>query len=298
MGDELAGQHPPLASPPGGAQAPDSVGSDPARRGPEHGVRGGTSAGGEDSRDTRRDRATRYLETARGILSCFELAPLLADRVTAAEASIFKGEFSSARLDETLLLKLHRRLAGDPAPDWAGRWRDIDVTVGRLAPPSPFQISMLMRGYALDMQARWPVAAGGATRRRVPQDNLHLTINARAELFPRHQPITTGILAGGLGKITRHDNFQFLRRTLRTGADAAAREWSELPHRADGAGFPFRRIAWRPSARPRHHRIAGGRRPTNLGSEPAPRHEGRRRTGQPGRHRITADTASGPSPEA
>ena len=155
---DVAGQHPALAGAPGGAQASDSVGSDPARCGREHGLREGTRAGGEDSRDTRPDRATRYLETARGVLSYSELAPHLADRVAAVEASIFKGEFSSASLDETLLLELHRRLAGDLVPDWAGGWRDQAVTVGRLEPPQPFQIPMLMRDYGLDLQARWPGA--------------------------------------------------------------------------------------------------------------------------------------------
>ncbi len=156
---DVAGQHPPLAGTPGGAQASDSVGSDPDRRGPEHGVREGTRAGGEDSRDTRPDRATRHLETARGILSYSELAPLLADRVAAVEASIFKGEFSSASLDEALPLELHRRLAGDLVPAWAGRWRDQAVTVGRMEPPPPFQVPLLMRDYARDLQARWPAAA-------------------------------------------------------------------------------------------------------------------------------------------
>jgi CRISPR-associated endonuclease/helicase Cas3 len=160
---DLAGQHPAMAGASGGAQAPDSVGSDPARRGREHGLRAGTGAAGEDSRDTRPDRATRYLETARGILSYSELAPLLAERVAAVEASIFKGDFSAHNLDETLLLELHRRLAGDLVPEWAGRWRDVAVTVGRLTPPPPFQIPLLMRQYALDLQARWPAAAAGAS---------------------------------------------------------------------------------------------------------------------------------------
>lgn len=160
--DDLAGQHPALAVAPGGTQAPDSVGGDPARRSREHGVREGTSCSGEDSRDTRPDRATRYIETAQGVLSYSELAPLLANRVTAVEASIFKGELSSVILDEGFLLELHRRIAGDLVPEWAGRWRDIAVTAGTLEPPPPYQVPILMRGYALDLQARWPAAAVGA----------------------------------------------------------------------------------------------------------------------------------------
>lgn len=156
---DLAGKHPALAGAPGGAQAPDSLGGDSARRGREHGLREGTCAGGEDSRDTRPDRATRYLETSRGILSYTELAPLLSDRVTAAEADLVKGAFASSPLDEILILDLHHRIAGDLVPDWAGRWRDIAVTVGKLEPPPPFQIPVLMRDFARDLQARWSAAA-------------------------------------------------------------------------------------------------------------------------------------------
>ena len=155
---DVAGKHSALAGTPGRAQAPDSLGGDPARRGPEHGVRAGTRAGGEDSRDTRPDRATRVIETTRGVLSYSELAPFLADRVTEIEASIFKAEFSSTALDDQFLLELHRRIAGDLMPEWAGRWRDLAVTVGRLEPPPPFQLPLLMRDYALDLRTRWPTA--------------------------------------------------------------------------------------------------------------------------------------------
>ena len=155
---DLAGKHPPLAVTPGGAQAPDSLGGDPARCGGEHGLREGIRLGGEDSRDTRPDRATRFVETTRGILSYTELAPLLSDRVTALEADLLKGVFASAALDETLILDLHRAIAGDLVPDWAGRWRDIAVTVGKLEPPPPHQVAVLMRDYTRDLQARWPGA--------------------------------------------------------------------------------------------------------------------------------------------
>lgn len=156
---DLAGEHPALAGSPGGAKAPDSLGGDSPRCGREHGLREGTRVGGEDSRDTRPDRATRFIETAQGILSYGELAPLLSDRVTALEAELIKGSFADAQISEDLFLDLHRRIAGDLVPNWAGRWRDIPVTVGPLEPPPPFQVPILMRDYARDLQARWPGVA-------------------------------------------------------------------------------------------------------------------------------------------
>lgn len=159
---DLAGKHPALEGAPGGAQASDSSGGDPARRGGEHGIREGASVGGEDSRDTRPGNATRHIETSLGILSYTQLAPLLAERVALVELHIYeRSAFAAAVLDEALILDLHRRIAGDLVPDWAGRWRDIAVTVGRLEPPPPFQVPMLMRDYALDLQARWPGAVSG-----------------------------------------------------------------------------------------------------------------------------------------
>lgn len=158
MGDELAGQHPEMAKAPGAAQAATPLGDDSGRRGPEHGVREGAGAGGDDSRDTRPDRATRFVETTRGTLSYAELAPLLAERVAATEAELYREAFASRPLDESLLLDLHARICGDLVPDLAGRWRPIEVRVGNLRPSLPHEVPLHMRDYALDLQARWPDA--------------------------------------------------------------------------------------------------------------------------------------------
>ena len=64
MPHDLEGKHHPLAEPHAGGETAPQVGVDPAGCGAEHGLRGRTSAGGEDSRDTRPDRATRLVETS------------------------------------------------------------------------------------------------------------------------------------------------------------------------------------------------------------------------------------------
>ena len=163
MNHDREGEHRPLAQPVAGGEAAPPVGGDPAGCGAEHGLRGGAGGGGEDSRDTRPDRATRFIETTQGTLSYAELAPLLAERVTAVEAALYAGEYAEHPLDEWLILDLHRRTCGDLVPEWAGKWRDIEVTVGRLKPALPFQLPMLMRDYGLDLQARWQAAAMGST---------------------------------------------------------------------------------------------------------------------------------------
>jgi fido (protein-threonine AMPylation protein) len=75
------------------------------------------------------------------------------------EAAILAGDYAAQPLDEALVLKLHRRVCADLVPEWAGKWRDIEVRVGRLQPPPPFQLPMLMRDYVSDLQARWAEAA-------------------------------------------------------------------------------------------------------------------------------------------
>ena len=156
---ELAGQHPPLAGTAGGAEAAHPLGGNPGGRGAEHGVRGGAGAGGEIARDTRPDRATRYLDTALGVLSYAQLAPLLADRVVVVEAAIYSGAFQARELADDLFLDLHTRICADLVPEWAGRWRSIEVRVGNLHPPLPHQVPVLMRDYARDLAARWEDAA-------------------------------------------------------------------------------------------------------------------------------------------
>lgn len=80
-------------------------------------------------------------------------------------------------------------------------------------------------------------------------------------------PVPVGILMGGVTNVVRHEDLPFRRWTLRARADAPACERSQLPHRANRARFPLRRIARQPSFRPGHHRIAGGRCPAKLGSD-------------------------------
>ena len=156
-------EHRTLAQPVAGGEAAPPLGRDPAGCGAEHVLRGGTGAGGEDSRNTRPDRATRFIETTHGVLSYAELAPLLADRVAVVEAALYAGAYEAHVLDEALILDLHRRSCEDLVPDWAGKWREIEVQVGKLRPALPFQLPMLMRDYVLDLQARWAAATTGST---------------------------------------------------------------------------------------------------------------------------------------
>ncbi|MBI4661861.1 MAG: Fic family protein [Verrucomicrobia bacterium] len=158
-GNELAEQHRPLAETTAAGQSPPPLGDHSRTGGAEHGLRGRASESADPPRDTRPDRATRFVETTRGVLSYGQLAPLLAERVVAVQADIEGGVYTQRPFEESLLLEFHRRVAGDLVPDWAGRWRAIEVRVGNLQPPPPHAVPLRMRDYCLDLQARWPEAA-------------------------------------------------------------------------------------------------------------------------------------------
>ncbi len=153
-------KHSPLASATPGGETPPEVGSNSHGCGGEHGLRRGAGHTGSDQGHTRPDRATRFIETARGIISYSELAPLLAERVTLIEADILSGVFEGRRIDDNLILDLHAGICRDLVPEWGGKWRSIEVRVGNLHPPLPHQVPVQMRDYALDLEARWEEASG------------------------------------------------------------------------------------------------------------------------------------------
>lgn len=98
--------------------------------------------------------ATRTVETTRGVLTYAQLAPLLAERVLAVEQQIAARDFQSRILDDSFTRFLHRAIAGDLVPDWAGQWRKMAVQVGAHEPPASHEIPVLMRNYSDDLAAR------------------------------------------------------------------------------------------------------------------------------------------------
>jgi CRISPR-associated endonuclease/helicase Cas3 len=126
----------------------------------------------EDS--TQPPDATRFIETARGVLSYAQLAPLLAERVLKIQQDIEDELFAGRPLDESLVLDFHREICGDLTPNWAGRFRDAEVRVGEHHPPPPYRVPQLMRDYFADLNTR-------ITALRDTNDPLLLELLAFAE---------------------------------------------------------------------------------------------------------------------
>ena len=62
--------------------------------------------------------------------------------------------YADRALDEELIRALHGDFCGDLVPDWAGRWRPIEVRVGTHEPPAPHLVPMAMRDYVRDLGTR------------------------------------------------------------------------------------------------------------------------------------------------
>ncbi len=153
-GQSLGKSHRTLAPPAGGGASTTPPGVDPPSRRQLHGDGGRAGGRSVDSGTTRPPHsATRYVETALGILSYQELAPLLAERVADAEFAISGRKFAHQPIHD-LLLDLHRHICADLIPDMAGRWRLRDVRVGEHQAPSHWQVPILMRNYAADLDVR------------------------------------------------------------------------------------------------------------------------------------------------
>ena len=126
--------------------------------------------------------ATRFIETARGVLSYDQLAPLLAEQVLSLERAIAEGSFAIEALSPELVCQFHRRLCGQLVPAWAGRWRTIEVRVGDHTPPPPFRIASLMLDYVADLNAR---LAGSAAHAELDLLTEHLAF-AEGRLLSIH----------------------------------------------------------------------------------------------------------------
>jgi fido (protein-threonine AMPylation protein) len=98
--------------------------------------------------------STRLFETAEGRLTY----PQLSERLAVALADIL-NEIVQAPPDQIVITPewiclLHRSLAGSLFPDWAGRYRDVNVQVSGHTPPAFYEVPGLMRLFCDDLAER------------------------------------------------------------------------------------------------------------------------------------------------
>ena len=118
----------------------------------EYGSSEGTPQEGKDS--TLPLDSTRYFETAQGILTYSQVSEILAVSVTKTIEAIIDQSPDDIHFTPEWICQLHNDIAGSLFPDWAGRFRDINVTVGTHTPPPYYEAPVHVRLYCEDLTAR------------------------------------------------------------------------------------------------------------------------------------------------
>ncbi len=127
-----------------------------------HGVREGTggykpskeaSQEGEDS--TRPVDSTRYFETTKGLKTYSEVYEDLAVAVARKIEYIIASDPDEIAITPEWICKIHKDIAGSLFPDWAGRFRDMNVQIGSHTPPPYYEVSVFVRLYCDDMNTRF-----------------------------------------------------------------------------------------------------------------------------------------------
>jgi fido (protein-threonine AMPylation protein) len=98
--------------------------------------------------------STREFETAEGRLSYQELSERLAVPLVAIYDEILQNRSDQIIITSEWLCGRHKCLAGHLFPDWAGRFRDVNVQVGSHTPPPYYEVPIHMRQFCDDLSAR------------------------------------------------------------------------------------------------------------------------------------------------
>lgn len=106
------------------------------------------------AKSTKPKSATSYKETALGILPRSKVVILEQEGVKKALQYTLKLSEKRAAITPELICNIHRTGFGFIFPDWAGKYRRIDVTVGEYEPPHYSRIPELIKNLCDDLGER------------------------------------------------------------------------------------------------------------------------------------------------
>jgi len=141
----------------GGGDAPPST---PRSRGRVDGVRERTGDYGPpqeppgESEPESHVGSTRYFDTAEGTLSYTQVAERLAVALVGVLDDILQSRPVDIALTPDWLCGCHRALAAALFPEWAGRYRDVNIRVGAHTPPPFNEVPVLIRLFCDDLAER------------------------------------------------------------------------------------------------------------------------------------------------
>ncbi len=106
------------------------------------------------AKSTKPKGATSYKETAFGIIPRSKLVVLEGKGVKKALQYIFELSKKESKITPDQICDIHKQGFGFIFPDWAGKFRTVDVTVGQFEPPHYSRIPELIKNLCEDLDER------------------------------------------------------------------------------------------------------------------------------------------------
>jgi Fic family protein len=106
------------------------------------------------TKSTRPKSATSYKDSAFGIIPRSQVVLLEKEGVKKAQQYIISLSEQKAEITPDLIKTVHREGFGFIFPDWAGKWRTVDVTVGTYEPPHYSRVPELVKNLCDDFNER------------------------------------------------------------------------------------------------------------------------------------------------
>lgn len=106
------------------------------------------------AKTTKPKGATSLKETAFGILPRSKIIPLEAEGIKKALQYIIRLSEKKAKITPDIIQDIHKEAFSFIFPDWAGKFRTIDVTVGEYEPPHYSKIAVLVKNLCDDLEER------------------------------------------------------------------------------------------------------------------------------------------------
>lgn len=106
------------------------------------------------AKSTKPKGTTSYKETSFGILPRSKIVQLEQKGVAKALQYIFKLSSKKAKITPKVVSNIHKIGFGFIFPDWAGKFRTIDVTVGDFEPPHYSKVAELVKNLCDDLDER------------------------------------------------------------------------------------------------------------------------------------------------
>lgn len=106
------------------------------------------------AKSTKPKSATSYRETVFGTLPRSKIVELEKEGVKKAQQHILKLTEKKTKITSQLICDIHKEGFGSIFPDWAGKFRIVDVTVGVYEPPYYSKVPELIKNLCDDLEEK------------------------------------------------------------------------------------------------------------------------------------------------